>query len=34
MEEAERGPENHCRWFFVNKANAFAPMAFAFSGAF
>ncbi len=27
------GFEIHCLWFFVNRANALAPIAFAFIGA-
>jgi hypothetical protein len=29
-----RGFAFHCRWFFVNRAKALAPMAAAFTGAF
>jgi hypothetical protein len=28
------GLENHCLWFFVKSAKAFAPIASAFNGAF
>ena len=28
------GADFHCRWFFVNKAKALAPIAVALSGAF
>jgi hypothetical protein len=30
----DRGAEDHCLWFFVNRANALAPICRAFRGAF
>ena len=30
----DKGLENHCRWFFVKRAKALAPIIFAFIGAF
>ncbi len=34
MDDAERGEAYHCFWFFVNNANALAPISWALSGAF